>query len=176
MWCFFRPFTAIVTARSAVCIVDSLTKFLVEEKGFNPERVARGIEKLKKARGGFLYSGGVKSACTRPRLRSGADAGVVYPSVSVQAVARRSEWTASFLPCRCGTIHALATAVVHFTLFGDARGGTDVVLLRSSTAGWRWRTGQVTGGSGGAEEEGSDDNAQGRRGDEEAQEVTATTP
>ncbi len=30
---------------------DSLTKFLVEEKGFNPDRVARGIEKLKKARG-----------------------------------------------------------------------------------------------------------------------------
>jgi 5'-3' exonuclease len=29
----------------------SLTKFLVEEKGFNGERVARGIEKLKKAKG-----------------------------------------------------------------------------------------------------------------------------
>ena len=28
-----------------------LTKFLVEEKGFNSERVSRGIEKLKKARG-----------------------------------------------------------------------------------------------------------------------------
>lgn len=31
---------------------EALTKFLVEEKGFNPDRVARGIEKLKKARGG----------------------------------------------------------------------------------------------------------------------------
>jgi hypothetical protein len=28
-----------------------LTKFLVEEKGFSAERVARGIEKLKKALG-----------------------------------------------------------------------------------------------------------------------------
>lgn len=41
----------------------SLTKFLVEEKGFNPERVARGIEKLKKARGGCAW----RSQCLCPR-------------------------------------------------------------------------------------------------------------
>ena len=30
---------------------EALTKFLVDSKGFNPDRVARGIEKLKKAKG-----------------------------------------------------------------------------------------------------------------------------
>ncbi len=33
-----------------------LLKFLVEEKGFSAERVARGIEKLKKAKGSVAHA------------------------------------------------------------------------------------------------------------------------
>lgn len=63
------------------CDEEGLKKFLVEQKGFNPDRVTRGIEKLKKAKGTFLagqvaacvvFNNSSADGCLQARLRSSA--------------------------------------------------------------------------------------------------------